>query len=354
MKQLNAIFDGAVGAEEIPDRYRDNFARHTMGVALYLQSEIMHTLTRQRGHRDLRISYAPYLTIIGDKGARLSDIAGQLGISRQAANQTANQIETAGYIARRADARDGRAKLLVTTGRGKQLRKDGAAVAARLQEELCRIVSKAEIRDATASLMCLSRRLNLLLPDAADTPPEKDLLLAALLPGLREYINDRLMKLTIARGHPDLKHSFGQVLTAIGPRGGRIQQMAASQGVSKQAISAVASELEKIGYIHRVVDTSDARQVVLLFTRRGRDLIADSVTSVDELQREFSEVIGREAMERLSEVMCSLYRALHLEEEVFGNTAPADIRLLARQLTQQLGEEGARALGQILLSCAAT
>jgi DNA-binding MarR family transcriptional regulator len=335
MTHLNAIPDESDGIQE---RYRDNFARHLMGVALYLQSEIMHTLIRQRGHRDLRINFESYITMIGNGGARLSDIAEQLCISRQAANQTANQIEAAGYIVRLADPRDGRAKLLALTERGDQLRAEGTAVAASLQDEMERFAGRDAIRDAMKSLGRLSASLKL-LP-----------MLAALLPRLRDYINDRLMQLTIVKGHPDLKHSFGQVLTAIGPRGGRIQQMAAAQEVSKQAISAVANELEDLGYIHRVADSSDARQVVLLFTGRGRGLIADSVTSVDELQKEFADLIGPRAMGRLAEVMRELYGALHLEEEIFGNSTPVDIRVLASQLTRQLGEEGARALGQMLLS----
>jgi DNA-binding MarR family transcriptional regulator len=347
MTHLNAIPDESDGIQE---RYRDNFARHLMGVALYLQSEIMHTLIRQRGHRDLRINFESYITMIGNGGARLSDIAEQLCISRQAANQTANQIEAAGYIVRLADPRDGRAKLLALTERGDQLRAEGTAVAASLQDEMERFAGRDAIRDAMKSLGRLSASLKLLIPRADDTGIQQEPMLAALLPRLRDYINDRLMQLTIVKGHPDLKHSFGQVLTAIGPRGGRIQQMAAAQEVSKQAISAVANELEDLGYIHRVADSSDARQVVLLFTGRGRGLIADSVTSVDELQKEFADLIGPRAMGRLAEVMRELYGALHLEEEIFGNSAPVDIRVLASQLTRQLGEEGARALGQMLLS----
>ena len=100
--------------EDVQERYRDNFARHLLGITLYVQSEIMHNLTEEHGHTGLRLQFEPYISIIGAHGARLSDIADLLGISRQAANQTANQIEAAGYVRREAEPRDGRAKLLVT------------------------------------------------------------------------------------------------------------------------------------------------------------------------------------------------------------------------------------------------
>ena len=123
MMQLHAL-NGE--PDDVQARYRDNFARHLLGVTLYLQSSIMNALTREQGHKDLRINFEPYINIIGDQGARLSDIADALAVSRQAANQTANQIEAAGYITREADPSDGRAKLLVAMARGRALRRDGA------------------------------------------------------------------------------------------------------------------------------------------------------------------------------------------------------------------------------------
>lgn len=346
MMQVHALSE----PDAIQARYRDNFARHLLGVTLYLQSSIMSALTREQDHKDLRLNFEPYINFIGDRGARLSDIADALAVSRQAANQTANQIEAAGYITREADPSDGRAKLLVTTVRGQALRRDGAREAARLQRQLEAVVGEQGMADALDTLRRLNAALGLLLPAPEDLGQGREAWLAGLLPRLRDHVNHRLMHLTASRGHPDLKQSFGQVLTAIGPRGGRIQQMAQAHRVSKQAISAVAKELEELGYIHRQPDASDARQVVLHFTDRGRELIADSVTSVDALYQEFAGIVGEESLAGFCSVLRDFYRALHLEEDIFGNSAAVDIRVLAKQLKQQLGEEGGRALAQLLLS----
>ena len=48
--------------------------------------------------------------------------------------------------------------------------------------------------------------------------------------------------------------------------------------------------------------------------------------------------------------MAQLYRSLHLEEEVFGHAGTDDIQVMARQITQQLGDHGAKALARLLLS----
>ena len=72
--------------------------------------------------------------------------------------------------------------------------------------------------------------------------------------------------------------------------------VAATHDVSKQAISAIATELEELGYLQRQTDPADARQIVLQFTARGQELIADSVASVDQLGEEFAGIIGKAAL----------------------------------------------------------
>lgn len=331
---------------EVQDKYRNNFARHILSVSLHLQAEIMNTLTLKHGHSQLRITFEPYLSSAAERGARLSDIAEMLGISRQAANQTANQIEAAGYLQRAADPSDGRAKLLVSTPRAKNMIRQGSAEALKIQQRFAGIVGEKALARVNSSLIELSRSLGLLFP----YDNEEHLVLAVTLPRLSDYISNRLQALTMDKDHPQLKRSFGAVLTAIGPRGGRIQQMANTRDVSKQAISAIARELEEIGYIRRDPDPEDARQIVLHFTDAGKKLIADSVASVDELAEEFAEIIGPPALERVMDAMARIYRSLHLEEDVFGHPASDDLNILARRINRQLGEEGAKALARLLLS----
>ena len=327
-------------------RYRDNFARHILSITLYLQSEIMNALTLRHGHSQLRINFEPYIAIAGEKGARLSDIAQMLGISRQAANQAANQIEDAGYLMRTPDPSDGRAKLLTPTPRTKALLKQGVREAQRLQQQLAGFVGDSELQQTTASVAKLDKALGLLLPfEQLDTSP-----LAGLLPRLSDYITNRLLELTMSRGHAGLKRSFSAVLTSIGPSGGRIQQMANAQDVSKQAISATVSELEDLQYITRRPDPEDARQVVLMFTERGKALIADSIAAVDDLEAEFCEHLCTARIEQIKDVMARIYRSLHLEEDIFGHADSNDIDVLARQLTRKLGDEGAKALARLILS----
>jgi len=343
----------AAGTAESGYRYRHDFSQHLLGVARHVQASLMDTLQRECGHTDLRLGFAPYITLLGEGDKRLTDLAVILGISRQACNQAVKQVAAAGYIERGTDPSDGRARRLSLSARGIRLRRDGLRIAARLDREFTAVVGATRFADASRTLGKLSHHLHLGLTTQVPSR-EAHSILGGLLPRLSDYTLQRLMELTRAKGHPDLKLSFEQVLTHTGPAGGRIQQMAAIHDVSKQAISAIATDLEELGYLQRDPDPLDARQVVLVLTPRGKGLITDSVASGTELEAEFADIVGVAALQRLARVLKDLFDGLTPGREVPRREQIADIRLLARQLQQQLGEQGSRALARLLLSPADT
>jgi DNA-binding MarR family transcriptional regulator len=346
---MSAISQRNVDVNLTWDRYRHNFSRHLLGVARYLQTSMMHTLQEQCGHEHLRLGFSSYITLLGEGDKRLTDLAQILGISRQACNQTVKQIQAAGYIEQAADPADGRAKQLTLSPRGIQLRRDGLRIVAQLDKQFADIVGESAIADVSRSLWKIYHRLSLGLTAHGDVPAA-NAVMGGSLPRLADYILLRLMELTRAKGHPRLKLCFGQVLTLIGPGGGRIQQIASIQDVSKQAISVIASELEALGYLKRHADPADARQILLQFTARGETLIADSVSSVIQLEQEFAAIVGINALKRMNSTLQDLYHGLLLEQDIFENKGSANIDLLARKLQQQLGKHGSQALAKLLLS----
>jgi DNA-binding MarR family transcriptional regulator len=335
--------------QDMWEEYRDNFPRHLLGVNRYLQTEMMSTLQQHCGHKNLRLSFAPYITLIGVRGKRPSVLAEVLGISRQACNQAVNQIEAAGYLSRTEDPADGRATLLVLTEQGQKLRNDGIAAVSVLDTQFLSLTDQVAVTGARKTLEKIYDHLNLGLTKEDNMTFAAESL-GALLPRLGDYIVQRLMELTIEKGHPDLQLSFGQVLTLIGKSGGKIQHIAKIQDVSKQAISATATELASLGYLRRETDQADARQVLLRFTSLGEDLIRDSIRSVYELEAEFSAITSKAAVARLKTTFDNLYHALHLEQSVFEYDGKGSIEKLAQQIQQQLGTRESRVLAQLLLN----
>ena len=328
-------------------RYQDNFPRHLIGVTRQLETRIMERLDTEFGHRGLRLSFEPYISLAAGAGARLSSVADSLGVSRQAANSVVDALEQLGYLARQPDPDDGRAKRLVLTAGGALLRQDGLTVAADLQRECGLIISRKR-------LAASCRTLHSLLEQLPETPAASlaalrltpaNARLPALLPRLADFLNRSLMDLTTAKGHPGLKLSYGQVLTLIGPEGGRMQAMAALHKVSKQAIGAVVNELQGLGYIERRPDPDDARQVLLHFTAAGLGLITDSVAAIDEVESQLRALVGREALAQLQAALRDLYCAMQPEP---GFAPTTGISALARELIASLGAERARQLGALL------
>ncbi|TXS96146.1 MarR family transcriptional regulator [Parahaliea maris] len=328
-------------------RYRDNFPRQVMGVTRYLQSQVMERLVGEHGFDNLRLYFEPYISLVPDAGIRLTDLADELGISRQAANQTANQIELAGFIERAPDPSDGRAKRILLTERGSELRRLGLVVADRLESDFCRLVGR-DLYDRSVEALTTFCEAKDILPPVASTASSGRTSLVALLPRFSDYLSQRLMEITIDRGHSGLKLSYAQILALIGPEGGRMLKIAALQNVSKQAISAIANELEDEGYIYREQDPEDARQVLLRFTGFGRRLIEDSVNGIDDLEAEIRGTVGPKALDSLRSTMKRLYHALQPEVAVFTRSEP-DLMQLENELRQRLSPEARRQLAERLL-----
>ncbi len=345
-------------------RYRDNWARHLMGVSRDLQSRVMRRLADECGFEGLRPSFGPFLSLIWEEGKPLAAIAAELAISHQACSQLANLVERAGYLERRPNPLDRRSKLVVPTPRGRELIEQGVRVILESESEYAALVGGPAYRRFTGALAELYRGLG--LPTHADpkSTARADRSIG-VLPLVSLRVQRELMEAMAERGHRGLKMSHGQVLPLIGPEGGRIAEIARVQRVSRQAISSTTRDLERLRYLRRERDPRDRRGVVLRLTRPGERLIADSVAAVDGLAIGFREILGAERLAGLEAVARELYRALHLEAEVFGaglepaasdrdvpasprRTESSEIRQLADRLRRRLGQADAARLAAAL------
>jgi len=327
-------------------QYKGNLPRHLIALSRYIQSSVMQQLQEAYHHRALRMSFEPYISMIGE-GCRLTELAERLGISKQSCNQTVNQLEKAGYIQRVAAPLDGRGKIVILTRQGKTLVKDGYNVITAITGEFDRLIGTNKLSTLTKVLLKLAQGLSLPNFEHTNTAEIEPMLLGSILPRCSDHVMQRLMHLTIAKGHPGLKMSHGTVLTLIGSKTAHIREIAKIQAISKQAVSAIVKDLEGLGYVTRKPDPDYPRQNLLLLTDRGSQLIADSVDSVKEVEREFEAILGRSALGQLKSISKELYLALELEAE-FQATNTTDLQQLARQLKLQLSEQGVKTLISLL------
>jgi DNA-binding MarR family transcriptional regulator len=340
-------------------RYRDNLARHLMGVSRDLELRVRQALSEDLGFLGLRPSFGPLLSLIWDEGRPLTAIAGELAISKQACGQLANLAESAGYLERRPNPQDRRSKLVMLTPRGRALVEEAVRVILESESEYAALVGADAYRSFTRALAALFQGLG--LPTHADPAlTARASQSVGVLPLISVRIQRELMEATIARGHGGLKMSHAQVLPLVGPEGARIHEIARSQRVSRQAISAISQELEALGYLRREPDPQDRRGVVLMLTSRGASLIRDAVAAIADLERAFREVLGERRLAQLQRVSSDLYQGLQLDAEAAPGeqsaleASPAaegsrrDIHRLATSLRRELGRGDAARLAALL------
>jgi DNA-binding MarR family transcriptional regulator len=351
-------------ADRAGSRYRDNLARHLIGISRDLQSRVTRSLEGGGAHPGLRPSLGPLLSLLWAEGRSLTTLAVELGVSKQAASQLASHAEVEGYVERRPHPSDRRSKLVVLTRRGRALVERGIGIIRESESDYAALVGGDDYERFTAGLALLYRELD--LPSQPDPAVAREATQSVgVLPLIAVRVQRELMRATIARGHPGLKMSHGQVLTLIGAGGGHIHEIARIQRVSRQAISATSLELEALGYLRREPDPRDRRAVVLRLTDRGERLIADSVAALDELELGLRALLGAKSLDRLKRIARDLYRALHLEDEIFESDAPrrvdsrssarhheardgSEIEQLATRLRGRLGRRDAARLAALL------
>src|SRR5215217_3623231 len=109
-------FTNAASAEQL-------FGPPLIGALLRMPWEAVqrHMLQRlhERGFSDFDAAYLNVFQYPGPQGARPSELAARLRISKQALGYLLRQLEQLGYLERRADPHDQRGKRIVVTRRGK-------------------------------------------------------------------------------------------------------------------------------------------------------------------------------------------------------------------------------------------
>lgn len=138
-----------------------------------------------------------------------------------------------------------------------------------------------------------------------------DLPTLSLLAGVAA--NETLLERIRAAGHHALRNAHGYLFQhlLIGPKS--VGELAALLGVTQQAVSKTALELEQLGYVERHIDTSDARVRRVALTAAGRAVVAQARAERAKLEAELVEAVG-------SRAVAAARRALIAMLEITGGT----------------------------------
>lgn len=106
----------------------------------HFRIELFDEPDRAARHPDLRFAHLQVWGNIGVDGVRLTELAHRANLSLAACSELVDDLEALGYLERRPDPTDGRAKLISPSGRGRELLLDAGDAVARLEQrwrDLC-------------------------------------------------------------------------------------------------------------------------------------------------------------------------------------------------------------------------
>ena len=84
------------------------------------ETKVMEAL-RAAGFDDLTVAQCRIAQRLSPAGIRITELAEQAGVTKQTAGALIDELERSGYVVRRPDPADARARLVVLTVRGRKL-----------------------------------------------------------------------------------------------------------------------------------------------------------------------------------------------------------------------------------------
>ncbi len=113
------------------------------------------------------------------------------------------------------------------------------------------------------------------------------------------------------RGWAGVRPVHGFVLLAASAGPTSASELAVLLGTSKQAAAKLIDQMSEAGYVERSADPHDRRVVRVSLTGRGRELMLAVEHRYAELEAQWAQVIGAEALERMRADLEAVLRARH-------------------------------------------
>ncbi|HEY3699691.1 MAG TPA: MarR family transcriptional regulator [Spongiibacteraceae bacterium] len=146
----------SAGSTELFNR---NFVRDLIFLAEIFNEQLLEK-NAVRGHKNMRMAFAPVLLHIARSGTRAIDIAEKTDLSKQAIGKTVRTLERMGYIHQEVSVQDGRNKYLKFTPKGVKLVEDTSAGVEEIVADLEQLIGERKTRELVNIVALLVDKLN--------------------------------------------------------------------------------------------------------------------------------------------------------------------------------------------------
>lgn len=105
------------------------------------------------GIDDMRPAFGYVIRALANEELSVSELARVLDVTKQAASQTIDEMERAGFVERRPSSADRRVKVLALTAKGRRVRKTALRTSAALEAELVEALGARSVTEARRTLI---------------------------------------------------------------------------------------------------------------------------------------------------------------------------------------------------------
>ncbi|WP_245633051.1 MarR family winged helix-turn-helix transcriptional regulator [Luteipulveratus mongoliensis] len=139
------------------------------------------------------------------------------------------------------------------------------------------------------------------MPEAIDQPSVGVLCFIA-----HRAMETRVMEGLADAGFDDVTLAQSRVFQRIAPAGSRITDLAEQARVTKQTAVFLVNQLERVGYVERVADPTDARARLVRVAGRGQAAVAAARRLERQVEEEWTQHLGARDVATLTRILARL------------------------------------------------
>lgn len=157
----------------------------------------------------------------------------------------------------------------------------------------------------------------------AETPRYEEIVLPALLGEARKTYGAAIRRALGAAGFDDMPRAGARIVGGIARQWANVTDIAANNGISKQAASQLVDTLVTREYVARVPHGTDRRRMTLALTERGEAAAREIRAAVEDIDARLAAAAGAESVARVRAVLGALVDLGHDDGAASGGGPPA-------------------------------
>jgi len=136
---------------------RDNVGRAIFGATRVIEGDILKVLAEE-GFADIRMVHLNLYRNLELDGTRLTELASRANMTKQGMQELVDRAEQLGYVDRRPDPHDGRAKVVAFSKRGLKLLEALHKAVIYMEKQMAETIGERAVKQITRQLIQYNQR----------------------------------------------------------------------------------------------------------------------------------------------------------------------------------------------------